>query len=58
VICSRMIKEVPWRGLESFELEPIQAHMTYKPLMWVEVGVHVRCATDQSAVGWVGSFYL
>jgi hypothetical protein len=43
------------------ELELIQAHMTQKPLLWVEVGAHAvctRCAKGQSVLGWCGQAWV
>jgi hypothetical protein len=38
------------------ELELIQAHMTQKPLLWVEVGAHaVRKRSECAGVVWAGA---
>jgi hypothetical protein len=38
------------------ELEPVQAHMTQKPLLWVEVGAHaVSKKTERDGAVWAGA---
>jgi len=38
-----------WTIELELELELIQTHMTQKPMLWAEVGMHVRCANKASA---------